>query len=187
MDYPIGLEPHLSRYIKFLDSRPIRNLEKEKGFEIHHKIPRGLGGDNSSANLIKLSIREHLIAHLILWKCYSGKMATAYYCMTLYENRGRAHLTSKQLAILRALANEKRFSLKDWYQTHPLTPEIREKISKGRKGKSLSPDAIKRMAETKRSRPLSEKQIAQLKRLHADSANVHAKASATRKRNISRL
>ena len=38
--------------------------------EIHHIIPRCLGGTNLPENLIKLSIREHFIAHLLLVKIY---------------------------------------------------------------------------------------------------------------------
>ena len=39
-------------------------------YEIHHIIPKTLGGDDSNTNLVKLTPREHYIAHLLLTKIY---------------------------------------------------------------------------------------------------------------------
>lgn len=41
-----------------------------KGIERHHIVPRCLGGDDSPANLIKLTSREHFIAHRLLRRAY---------------------------------------------------------------------------------------------------------------------
>ena len=41
--------------------------------EVHHIIPKSLGGSNKKDNLVKLSPREHFICHLLLTKMYSGK------------------------------------------------------------------------------------------------------------------
>jgi hypothetical protein len=38
--------------------------------ESHHIIPRCLGGDDSTSNLVNLTAREHFIAHLLLVKIY---------------------------------------------------------------------------------------------------------------------
>lgn len=38
--------------------------------EMHHIIPKCLGGDNGLGNLVKLTAREHFIAHLLLLKMY---------------------------------------------------------------------------------------------------------------------
>lgn len=74
---------HLERYVKFINSRPERDLVKDgQHFNIHHIIPRALSGSNESCNLIKLTHREHYIAHLILWKAYHGKMACAFWWMS---------------------------------------------------------------------------------------------------------
>lgn len=42
-------------------------------YEIHHIIPRCMGGDNSQGNLVKLTAREHYIVHLILPKMVQGR------------------------------------------------------------------------------------------------------------------
>lgn len=44
--------------------------ELQKPYEIHHIVPRCLGGNNSSVNLVKLTLREHFVAHLLLFKIY---------------------------------------------------------------------------------------------------------------------
>jgi len=74
---------HCTRYIRFIESRPERKLVKETGYEIHHIIPKSLGGADEDYNLIKLTYREHFIAHLILWKLYGrGPMCKAFFFMT---------------------------------------------------------------------------------------------------------
>lgn len=39
-------------------------------YEKHHIIPRSMGGSNKKINLVRLSYREHFIAHLLLHKMY---------------------------------------------------------------------------------------------------------------------
>jgi hypothetical protein len=51
--------------------------------ETHHIVPRSFGGNDSKANLVKLTAREHYIAHALLWKMkftgvYGSKMAFAF-------------------------------------------------------------------------------------------------------------
>ena len=40
--------------------------------EKHHIIPRSLGGDDSSTNLVELTAREHFICHWLLTKIHTG-------------------------------------------------------------------------------------------------------------------
>lgn len=52
--------------------------------ELHHVLPRALGGDDSGTNLVKLTAREHFIAHLLLARIYGGPMWAA----AAYMSRG---------------------------------------------------------------------------------------------------
>lgn len=70
------------RYINFIKSRQKREPTKAKGFHLHHIRPVSLGGTNEESNLIRLTIREHYIAHFILWKCGTEPMAKALLFMT---------------------------------------------------------------------------------------------------------
>ncbi len=60
---------HLHRYIKFLSSRPHRHIDDyAKGSERHHILPISLFPDHAADlhNLIRLTVREHFLAHLML-------------------------------------------------------------------------------------------------------------------------
>ena len=100
---------HLKRYEDFINSRSIRNKVKESGYEIHHILPRSLGGQSDDENLIKLTCREHFIAHLILWKAYGHSMAYAFWLMSRIKKTKR-HLTSRQFESMKIEARE--------FQTH---------------------------------------------------------------------
>jgi hypothetical protein len=90
---------HYFRYAKFIESRPIRNLKKENRFNIHHIFPKSMGGLDNKDNLIKLTNREHFVAHLILWKCGYLKMIRAFWIMNVI-NKKRMKLSSRQYSIL---------------------------------------------------------------------------------------
>ena len=51
--------------------------------EKHHIIPKSMGGDNSTSNLVKLTAREHYLVHWLLYKIHKNyKMADAWWMMT---------------------------------------------------------------------------------------------------------
>jgi plasmid maintenance system antidote protein VapI len=60
-------------YDSLVEKAKVRGLDKSKHegyFEIHHIIPRCMGGDNSEGNLVMFTAREHFIAHMLLYKSY---------------------------------------------------------------------------------------------------------------------
>jgi len=59
-------------YQRFIESKRNRPLIKQPGYEFHHILPRSLGGTDHKSNLIKLTCREHFVAHRILAKMYKG-------------------------------------------------------------------------------------------------------------------
>ena len=59
-------------YSRFIESIPLRSKKTEPGHEVHHILPKSLGGSNRKDNLVKLTHREHFIAHRILAKMYRG-------------------------------------------------------------------------------------------------------------------
>ena len=78
-------------YQKIYDQLVQKNHIFSEGeyFEIHHKVPKSLGGSNDKNNLVNLTAREHYIAHLLLVKITEqsgdaqayGKMLYAFNCM----------------------------------------------------------------------------------------------------------
>ena len=50
-------------------------------FEVHHIVPKSLGGSNDKSNLVKLTAREHFIAHCLLARIYGGSQWASVVCM----------------------------------------------------------------------------------------------------------
>lgn len=50
--------------------------------EKHHIVPRSMGGGNDCANIVRLTAREHFIAHRLLAKMHGGVMWYALACMS---------------------------------------------------------------------------------------------------------
>lgn len=74
-------------------------------FEIHHIIPRCMGGSNDPSNLVKLPAREHFIVHQCLAKihkgAFGGKLIVAAFLMSKDGKHG-----SRDYAWLRAQYQE---------------------------------------------------------------------------------
>ena len=79
-------------------------------FEIHHIIPKSLGGDNSKGNLVVLTAREHFICHWLLVKMYPagsserGKMLNALWRMRRSPRRckGQRYVNARAYEFLRS-------------------------------------------------------------------------------------
>ena len=69
---------YLKIYQRLINKAYNRERIKERGYEIHHIVPRSVGGTNDIDNLVKLSYREHFIAHLLLTKIYPNSDALLY-------------------------------------------------------------------------------------------------------------
>lgn len=135
---------HKQRYIEFIKSRPKRIYIKKSGLVKHHIVPRCLNGSNDSENIIVLTVREHYIAHLILWKAYGSKMSRAFW---LISNMNLKLISSRQYELLK----------KDIF----LSEETRQKMSKSKKGKN----AHARMTEEQK-KIKSEKMSQSMKKFH---------------------
>ena len=62
-------------YDNLVNSRKSRGLDKKQidfYTEAHHIVPRCLGGTDEEDNLVLLSYREHIIAHLLLARIYDS-------------------------------------------------------------------------------------------------------------------
>lgn len=87
-------------YYNLLEKRRNFPVKKDVYQERHHIIPRCLGGNDNSDNIIALTAREHYVAHLLLVKIYKNdsdktkyyKMLYALECMTLLKDPSRYNL-----------------------------------------------------------------------------------------------
>lgn len=65
------VEPYLA-YKEFLDTCKNKVYAENEVLHKHHIIPKCLGGNNSKFNLVKLSVDDHITAHLMLASCFDA-------------------------------------------------------------------------------------------------------------------
>ena len=108
------LENKYSRiYFEFIEDRKYQKFSKDDYVEIHHIVPRSLGGTDSIDNLINLTPRDHFFAHLLLSKMFTGvssiKMIHALRCMRdLTVGNKRYKVNSREYELVRSI-NKKIF------------------------------------------------------------------------------
>lgn len=117
--------------------------------EKHHILPKCMGGTDNQSNLVIMSAREHIIAHLLLMNAFpeiSG-LTFAANCMLSYgtvrSNIAKENLSTKTFSIVRE-ENSKRRSLEYSKERHPMygkkhSKESKKKISLSKLGRKMPP------------------------------------------------
>lgn len=137
--------------------------------ERHHIVPRFEGGSNDPENLIRLTARDHIFAHLILAKWKGGKhwLAVSY----VSANSQRRTIPTAQEIRIAALGREKalkgnnlgsgkrstetRMRISKARQGVKLSDEARSKLSQARKGSKLSAETRLKMSESRKGKTAS--------------------------------
>ena len=141
--------------------------------ERHHIVPKSLGGTNEKSNLVRLTAREHLVAHMLLVKFVENPdpMWRALWCMA---NMGETKLTGK-------LYEQARIQLSAIQKGRP-------SLFKGRpsplKGKPRTEETKKRMSAAQKGRlPPTEETREKMRQAHTGkmhSNETRQKMSASR-------
>jgi len=133
-------------YEKLCSSRKLLSRTKNEGiyYELHHILPKCLGGTNEKENLILLTFREHFIAHLLLTKMYEGetkrKMCFAFWRICHKNKSSERILSSTQYEYAKKLSTEAKIGQKR-------SEETKRKISIGHKGKIITEETRKKLSE----------------------------------------
>lgn len=71
--------------------------------ELHHIIPRGMGGEDIETNYCMLTPREHFLVHKLLTKIYPNNRSVivAFFMMSGMNNKYSTSLTSREYNIIR--------------------------------------------------------------------------------------
>jgi hypothetical protein len=79
-------------YNQLIERAKNRKPERDGYYERHHIIPKCMGGSNDKDNLVKLTYREHFIAHWLLHRANptNKPLAASFIIMAFGKNRGRA-------------------------------------------------------------------------------------------------
>ena len=77
--------------------------------ENHHIIPRCMNGTNDAGNIVVLSLREHFVAHKLLYKIYKTKsLWDAFFMMATTRRKKRQFvLGSREYKLLKETASIK--------------------------------------------------------------------------------
>ncbi len=78
-------------YIKVMTDCKNKNWSKEEleFSEVHHILPRCLGGDNSDNNLVRLPIKYHIFAHILLSEVYPTEYSLWQAIMFMLNERSK--------------------------------------------------------------------------------------------------
>ena len=119
-----------------------RNRTIEGYTEQHHIVPKSLGETNEKGNLVKLTAREHLVAHLLLPRFVENKKPMWQALWMMMNTQGRK-LTGRLYAQVkiefRSICKGKKHS-----------PETLAKRSAALKGRKLSPEHIAKMSAARK-------------------------------------
>lgn len=108
------------RYKRFINSRQKKNKGENDNLHVHHILPVSLFPEGFTKeeidhpyNLIPLTLREHLTAHMFLWKALGGKMTYVFNMLTNYH-RMKFNFRLFEKLKLEASEQHKEF-LKEYY------------------------------------------------------------------------
>ena len=164
-------------YSKIIENARNRIKDESLSYEIHHIVPRSIGGLDEDSNLVELTLREHFFCHVLLCRMFKDdsfekkKMLWAFSFMSgcsKYEN-------SKSYERLK---EEARIVQRNNRIGKTLSEETRRKISEAHKGKVYTEEQLKKFSESmmginkgrKHSPETNEKnRIAQLGRKHSEA------------------
>jgi len=134
------------RYLKFIE---YCRTNLTPGYtELHHIIPKSMGGSDDDSNLIRLTARQHFIAHHLLWKSYQNKETNfAFWAMRMKNNKNK--LNSKTYSLLKKQHSLYQSDLKKIY--NPMFEKnAKIKISNYKKGKTLSKETKAKMSAARK-------------------------------------
>lgn len=118
-------------YADIIDRAKNRDLDVYS--EVHHIIPKCMGGSNEPHNLVRLTAREHFICHQLLCEIYTEesklKFALRMMCQVKNHNQiNRYKVSSRTYERIRSMKIE-------------VSPATRKKISKALTGKQRSEES----------------------------------------------
>lgn len=101
-DFPtIRSLEHFKHYRWLIESRSSRTLSPDTYVEDHHIVPRAFGGLDIKTNMIKLTGREHYLAHYMLYLAVGGKMAYAFKRMIDFNKSLKIQISGRSWEVLK--------------------------------------------------------------------------------------
>jgi hypothetical protein len=137
----IQSQHHYNRYQRFIGS--LRGQSVDGYTEVHHIVPRSLGGSDDADNLIRLTARQHFIAHWMLARAIGGSASRAFFMMSNFGKYGQVNSTTYQIA-RQEYAEIARIQFRGRVMP-PVSDETRKKQSHAKLGKKLSAEHVQKV------------------------------------------
>jgi len=173
-------------HYKKLISRSVLRGRPLGCFEIHHIVPRCLGGSDDKSNLVALTPEEHFIAHQLLVKIHRNNPKLAYAALMMTVGSEFVPRRNKAYGWIRRLVSEHRRNRTGVKHSEESKRARSEKL----KGKPLSEETKLKLKQAwerrKVEKPMTEETRAKLSLSSAGrkhSQETKAKLSAIRKAN----
>jgi len=171
MDYKI-------HYVSLMLKAKNRTIADIDGyFEIHHVLPRALGGSDIPENLVVLTAREHFIAHWLLAKMYGGSMWSA---LLLFKGKDNKYHNSRLYEVARKKVAKETSVRRKGVKA---SSETKEKMSKAHIGKKFSEESKQKMSKSRKGKTLKPMSDATKEKLR--QANLGKKLSEEHKKKMS--
>jgi hypothetical protein len=79
---------YLNIYNSLIDKAKNNVFNSDEYFETHHIIPKGMNGSNEKDNLVKMTARQHFVAHWLLFRIYptNKQIASAFHIIAFGTN-----------------------------------------------------------------------------------------------------
>lgn len=151
----------LKWYHELCSSRKYRGVSKEKKYHVHHITPECDGGDNSKENRVKLTSREHFIAHVLLAKGTNSVKHWYTVRRMLGVKGGKGAITYQpRLSILATSLQKTAFEIAPGaaQKGRPKSKQMRERLSETKKGKPLPEKTLKKAHEANKGRVQTEEE-----------------------------
>ena len=153
-----------------------RNRTIEGYVERHHIVPRSLGGTNEKSNLVALTAREHLIAHMLLPRFVENKAPMWQAVWMMMNTQGRK-LTGR-------LYEQARIEYRGIQKGRKMSPEFCAKMSAARKGIKRSPETCAKIRAVRAGKKHSSETRDKMRAAQTGkklSSETRARMSAARK------
>ncbi len=129
-------------YNDIIERGRLRDLDVSY-YEVHHIIPKCMGGLDSDDNLVKLTYREHFISHWLLYNLNPCNSKLEFSFKTMAFGRGYKFKKNISYVPSSKLLEEKRIKLIQ----NQSTDEFKKKVQEGKLKKKIKQTARERQLE----------------------------------------
>ena len=144
---------HYSRYEKFIGC--LKGQSVDGYYELHHIVPRSLGGSDDKSNLVALTARQHYVAHWMLARAVGGSASRAFFMMSNFGKYGTVNSTTYEKA-RKEYSKQVSRQMQEKPNVPEFTDEHREKLRQAKLGTKLSEDTKRKVGNAQIGRKLSE-------------------------------